>query len=198
MQKLKNNEPGSYKKCVYCKLTFCFSLFFRLPPIPPQCFLYERVRVDRTANTGCKTELTGQFRYRPLRSLQNPQIGAFHVVISHSTVASCSVWCMFTCRGLSSLIKSFVLRLPRIIQSATRYVTKCNMVYYKMRHSLLQSATWFSYYKMRHGLVNTKCDTVYYKVRHGLAITKYNKCYCKIQQGLLQSATGFITKCDTV
>ena len=45
--------------------------------------------------------------------LQKSQINAFHVAISHSTVASWSVWYMFTCSKLSSLNKPFVLRLLR-------------------------------------------------------------------------------------
>ena len=44
---------------------------------------------------------------------RKPQVNDFHVVISHSTVASWSVWCIFTCSELYSLIKHFVLRLPR-------------------------------------------------------------------------------------
>ena len=44
---------------------------------------------------------------------RKPQINDFHVVISHSTVTSWSVWCMFTCSELSSLIRPFVLCLPR-------------------------------------------------------------------------------------
>ena len=44
---------------------------------------------------------------------RKPQINDFHVVISHSTVASWSIWCIFTCSELYSLIKHFVLRLPR-------------------------------------------------------------------------------------
>ena len=36
---------------------------------------------------------------------RKPQINYFHLVISHSTVASWSIWCIFTCSGLYSLIK---------------------------------------------------------------------------------------------
>ena len=43
---------------------------------------------------------------------RKPQINDFHVVISHSMVASWSVWCILTCSELYSLIKHFVLRLP--------------------------------------------------------------------------------------
>ena len=44
---------------------------------------------------------------------RKPQVNDFHIVISHSKVASWTAWCVFTCSELNSLIKHFVLRLPR-------------------------------------------------------------------------------------
>ena len=81
-------------------------------------FLYERVQINRQQTLVVKhaelsTELRENFCIDVYVLQTEPQINAFHVVTLHLTVASWSVWCMFTCSKLSSLINFFCSALRR-------------------------------------------------------------------------------------
>ena len=105
-------------------------------------FFFVRTSANQpTANPGRNTRRTTELRDNfciDVYVLQTePQINAFHVVTLHSTVASLSVWCMFTCSKLSSLINFFCSALPRsrhLILHFTDFLPVAHSAKFRTKH----------------------------------------------------------------
>ena len=78
LDELQYEDYGNASGNDYWKPTFRFFLFFGLSPIPPCCFLYEEVRIDRIADYGWKTEKQWNYLCIDVYVFQKLQINTFH------------------------------------------------------------------------------------------------------------------------